>query len=335
MTRRHKLLFFLLLLVIVPLAVLGGRFYLFLRTPIAPPASVQVTVATATSIGQTATRLAAAGVIADAEQFRLLARLRGADSGIRSGVYEFNLPATPERILARLQAGDVIRRRLTIPEGFTFREIAQRIETAGFGSAAEVLALLRDPDLLGRLDFSAPSLEGFLFPDTYFFAVETRPRQVLQVMLKEFRRRLTPELIEAGRRQGLSPLQLVTLASIVQKEAGRNDEMPLIASVYHNRLKRRMPLQADPTVIYGIPDFDGNLTRRHLQTWSPYNTYRIAGLPPGPIASPGAAALHAAAFPATSRYLYFVARGDGSHAFSATLSEHNDNVRRYQLRRRS
>lgn len=335
MTRRHRLLLLVVLVLVAPLAVLGGRFALFLRTAVAPPAPVQVTVAPALAIGETAARLATAGVVADGGQFRWLVRLRGADGAIKSGVYEFSRAATPDQVLARLRAGDVVRRRLTIPEGFTVRDIARRIEAAGFGRSDEVLALLRDPELLQRLDFPAPTLEGFLFPETYFFAVETRPRQVLQTMLKEFRRRLTPELVAAGRRHGLTPLQLVTLASVVQKEAGRSDEMPLIASVYHNRLRRRMPLQADPTVIYGIANFDGNLTRRHLETWTPYNTYRIAGLPPGPIASPGAEALRAAAFPAETRFLYFVARGDGSHAFSATLSEHNENVRRYQLRRRS
>lgn len=333
MRRRTKILL-LAVLLLLPI-LFAARLAFFAVRPVAPAAPVQVTIPVGAPLAQTAQRLAAAGVVDDAFQFRLLLRLKGNGGGIKAGVYAFERPATPQQVLQRLLAGDVLRRRLTIPEGFTLREIAARMEQAGLGRAEEVLALSRDRELLRSLEVPASSLEGFLFPETYLFAVDTRPRQVLQVMLKEFRRRVTPELVAAARQRGLNLLQLVTLASIVQKEAGRIDEMPLIASVYHNRLQRRMPLQADPTVIYGIANFNGNLTRRDLETWTPYNTYRIAGLPPGPIASPGADALRAAAFPAASSYLYFVARGDGSHAFSATLSEHNQAVRRYQLRRRS
>jgi UPF0755 protein len=139
--------------------------------------------------------------------------------------------------------------------------------------------------------------------------------------------------VEGAARLGLDPHQLVTLASIIQKEAGTRTEMPVIAAVFHNRLRRKMPLQADPTVIYGIADFNGNITRKDLRTPTPYNTYRMAGLPPGPIASPGEDALRAAAFPAKADYLYFVARGDGTHAFSKNLLEHNRAVRHYQLKR--
>jgi UPF0755 protein len=152
-------------------------------------------------------------------------------------------------------------------------------------------------------------------------------------MVRQFESRLAPELLEGAAKIGLDRHRLVTLASIIQKEAGTTSEMPVIAAVFHNRLRRKMPLQADPTVIYGIANFNGNITRKDLRTPTPYNTYRIAGLPPGPIASPGADALRAAAFPAKADYLYFVARGDGTHAFSKDLREHNRAVRHYQLKR--
>ncbi len=153
-------------------------------------------------------------------------------------------------------------------------------------------------------------------------------------MVHQFREHLSAELLAAATAQGMSLHQLVTLASIIQKEAGSPAEMPLISAVFHNRLRRRIPLQADPTVIYGIENFDGNLTRHDLVTRTPYNTYRIPGLPPGPIASPGEDALRAAAFPAAVDYLFFVARGDGSHQFSSNLKDHNKAVRRFQLHRR-
>jgi len=156
----------------------------------------------------------------------------------------------------------------------------------------------------------------------------------LSAMVEQLDSQITAELLENAAALKLDRHQLITLASIVQKEAGNLMEMPLISSVFHNRLKRGMPLQADPTVIYGVADFDGNLTRKHLNTPTPYNTYRMRGLPPGPIASPGGFALHATASPAEGKDLYFVARGDGTHEFNATLKEHNRAVRRYQLRRR-
>jgi UPF0755 protein len=259
--------------------------------------------------------------------------MQGVTGQVQAGEYLFRDAASPEEILARLVAGDVRRFPFTVPEGLTLVEIAARFEKDGFGSAGEFLQVASDPALMERYLPGAESLEGYLFPETYTLDGGTTAERLIMAMLDECNRRLTPELLAAAKKNGLDRRQLVTLASIVQKEAGNNDEMPLIAAVFHNRLQRKIALQADPTVIYGLDEFDGNLTRKHLQTPTPYNTYTRPGLPPGPIANPGMAALQAAAHPADVDFLYFVARGDGTHAFSRTLKEHNQAVRRYQLRR--
>ena len=333
MTRRTSLTLAFLCLLLPP-AFLLGQFWLFTTRPITPPTTVRLSIAPGMSINQTATLLEKNGIITSAGNFRLLNRLKKGKGAIKIGIYDFSKAATPEEVLRRLLAGDIVLRRITIPEGFALKEIAARLENLGYGPASEFFRLSRDRELLKSLDISGPSLEGYLFPETYFAAIDASPRQLLQMMVKEFRKRVPAELVTAARNQGLTLPQLVTLASIVQKEARKIEEMPTIASVYHNRLRLRMPLQADPTVIYGIANFNGNITKADLLRPTPYNTYTMATLPPGPIASPGADALHATAYPASTNYLYFVAKGDGSHAFSADLRSHNAAVSRYQLRRR-
>jgi UPF0755 protein len=286
-----------------------------------------------TSFAEIAQTLETRGVVADAVLLKILARWRGSAGRIKAGEYAFDQPAVPDAVLRRLVEGDVIRYRFTVPEGLTLREIAGRLETEGRGRADSFLALARDSDFCRQLGIAAPTLEGYLFPETYLMTGDMTELQLIQAMIREFNRRLTPEIETGARRQNLDRHQLVTLASIIQKEAGTRGEMPRIASVFHNRLSKGIPLQADPTVIYGIDGFDGNLTRKHLITATPYNTYQLRGLPAGPIANPGEDALRAAAFPATSDELYFVSRGDGTHVFAKTLAEHNANVRKYQLNR--
>jgi len=333
MTRRSTFLLPILLVLLPLVLACGFEVAAFLFRPVAPAASATVTVASGLPFAEVAHRLQAEGVVRSAAGFQLLARLRGDVRRIKAGRYDFGEPATPGRVLDRLVAGDVRRQRLTIPEGFSLVEIAARIEEEGVGHADTFLRLARDPDFIASLGIDSPSLEGYLFPDTYLFDSGTSEERLIRSMVRRFENRLAPDLVEGAAKAGLDAHQLVTLASIIQKEAGNRGEMPLIAAVFHNRLRRRMPLQADPTVIYGVPNFNGNLTRKDLLTPTPYNTYRIAGLPPGPIASPGEDALRAAAFPADSDYLFFVARGDGTHAFSTTLREHNRAVQRYQLHR--
>lgn len=333
MTRRSTVLLPILLVLLILLAAGGLEFAAFVYRPLKPAASTVVTVSPGLPFAEVARQLQAAGVVRSAEGFKLLAWLRGDARRIKAGPYDFGGAATPGRVLDRLVAGDVRRQRLTIPEGFNLQEIAARLEAEGIGRAETFLQLAQDPGFIASLGIASPSLEGYLFPDTYLFDSGTPEDRLIRTMVRQFTSRLAPDLVEGAAKLGLDPHQLVTLASIIQKEAGTRDEMPVIAAVFHNRLRRNMPLQADPTVIYGVADYKGTITRRHLQTPTPYNTYRMVGLPPGPIASPGEDALRAAAFPAEADYLFFVARGDGAHTFSRTLREHNHAVRQYRLNR--
>nr|WP_320115158.1 endolytic transglycosylase MltG [uncultured Desulfuromonas sp.] len=291
-----------------------------------------LTVSSGQSLAAVTRMLHRDGLIADPFAFRLLARWQGQGRKIQAGSYRF--------VAGRYQPGDVLRIlvegrvelvQCTLPEGLTALEVVRRCSAAGIGQTERYRALFSDREFLNRLGVEA--LEGYLFPETYRFAPGVSESSVLTAMVAEMRRHLDKPLLSAAAEQGLNEFQLLTLASIIQKEAGNVTEMPLISAVFHNRLKRGMLLQADPTVIYGLGDFDGNLTREHLRTPTPYNTYVHRGLPPGPIANPGLDALTAAAHPANETYLYFVATGNGAHYFSKTLKEHNQAVRRYQLRR--
>lgn len=331
--RPRKLITITFALISISLLCVGLWLQNFTSTAITPPGQQVIEIKSGSSLVRVANQLEEAGIISDARRFSLLARWRKNTGQIHAGEYIFAASAKPDEILARLVAGDIRKFRVTIPEGFNLQEIAARLEETGIGSAEEVLSLCNSTEFLSELGIEAGSLEGYLFPETYTYTSSTTPRQLLGTMVSQLRTQITPELLESAEALHLNRHQLITLASIIQKEAGNIMEMPLISAVFHNRLKRGIALQADPTVIYGIPDFDGNLTRKHLATPTPYNTYRKRGLPPGPIASPGQFALHAAANPATSKDLYFVARGDGTHEFTATLKDHNRAVRRYQLHR--
>jgi UPF0755 protein len=275
--------------------------------------------------------LASTGVVQDTGRFRLLARILGYDRRIQAGEYLFTSAMTPLEILQRLVRGKVRLYGLTIPEGLNLREIAALVADQGFGDQQGFLACAMSPEYAEESGIQAASLEGYLFPDTYSFPRGTDVDRIIQAMLDQFDAVFTPLWAAGEGQMNLSRHEVVTLASIIEKETGAPEERPRIASVFHNRLARGMRLQSDPTVIYDAKDYDGNLTRAHLDAPTPYNTYRIAGLPPGPIASPGRAALEAALFPEETDYLYFVARGDGTHHFSTTLEEHNRAVRRYQL----
>ena len=333
-SRTRNLTLIIFTLIGLPLLSVGLWLQSFVTTPAIPSQPQAIEIKQGSSFARIAVQLQTAGVVSDVRRFTLLARWRKATAQVHAGEYLFETSATPDQILARLVAGDIRKFQVTIPEGFNLQEISDRLGKTGVGSAQEFLSLCRDEVFIKELGIEATSLEGYLFPETYTYTSSTTSRQLLSAMVEQLDSQITEELLENAAALKLDRHQLITLASIVQKEAGNLMEMPLISSVFHNRLKRGMPLQADPTVIYGVADFDGNLTRKHLNTPTPYNTYRMRGLPPGPIASPGGFALHATASPAEGEDLYFVARGDGTHEFNATLKEHNRAVRRYQLRRR-
>jgi len=224
---------------------------------------------------------------------------------------------------------------VTFREGLTIRQMAAIFAERGFGSADEFIAAATNPGAIRELDPEARDLEGYLFPDTYTLPRRTTADDLVARMVTRFEKALTPETRQQAAARGLSVRELVTLASLVEKETAKGDERPLVAAVYANRLKIGMGMQCDPTVIYALERagrYTGNLTRADLQFDSPYNTYRYAGLPPGPIAAPGQASIEAAANPAAVPYLYFVSRNDGSHAFASTLAEHNRNVFEFQVR---
>ncbi len=292
-----------------------------------------VTVSPGEAFSVLAERLAEKGVIAMPVKFRRYARLRGFDKQVKAGEYELSGAMTPRQILTELVQGRVLLRRVTIPEGYNLEQIAAAVADAGLGTAADFLAKARDAGLVKKMGLSGKTFEGYLFPDTYFFPKAEPPAKMIEAMVDRFRSVMTDKWRQRAEQIGLTVHQVVTLASIIEKETGDPAERPLISSVFHNRLERGMRLESDPTVIYGLDSFDGNLTRKHLRTRTAYNTYRINGLPPGPIASPGRASLKAALYPAKTDYLYFVSKKDGTHHFSATFREHRAAVRKYQLGR--
>ena len=267
--------------------------------------------------------------------FRALGYVYNAPKQIKAGEYEFTRAMTPGEILKKLVDGDVKKHPIVVPEGFTVRKIAARLAAEGIVEEKEFLRLARDRNVLASLNIPGPSAEGFLFPDTYNFERGLDAAAILQKMAGQFRAKVTAEMIARAEAQGFTLVQWVTLASIIEKETGLKSEMPLVAAVFRNRLQKKMPLQSDPTVIYGIENFDGNLTRRHLERQNPYNSYLNRGLPPSPICSPGLDALQAALNPAPVTYLYFVSRNDGTHQFSESLPEHSRAVRKFQIIRKS
>ena len=295
---------------------------------------VFVEIPSGTGVAGIAARLAEAGVVPDSLTFRLAARLSGGDRRLQAGEYRFAEPASPVDIVARLARGDVFSRGLTFPEGLTMAEMGAIFERSGIGSAADFVAAGQHGAAIRDFDPEAENLEGFLFPDTYALPRSAGAVGTVQVMVDRFKQAFDANLRAAAIAAKMSPREVVTLASLVEKETAADDERALIAAVYRNRLKIGMALQCDPTVIFALMKarrWHGNLTRDDLQINSPYNTYRFRGLPPGPIASPGRRSMEAVVHPADVPYLYFVSRNDGTHAFAATLGEHNRNVRRWQV----
>lgn len=273
------------------------------------------------------------GVINHPAKFRLFSRIKGYDKRIKAGEYVLSSAMTPKRILEILVMGRVRLHRLTIPEGHNLRQVAQAVSQAGFGTQADFFKAATNADLLRSKGIDAQTFEGYLFPDTYYFTKDATPEKIISSMVKRFWSVFKPEWKNRAETLGFTIHQVVTLASIIEKEAGMAVERPIISSVFHNRLKRRIRLESDPTVIYGIKDFNGNITRRDLAEDTLYNTYRIKGLPPGPIANAGTKAIEAALYPADTRFLYFVSKKDNTHQFSTNLIDHNRAVEKYQLGR--
>ena len=293
-----------------------------------------VTVAPGSGAGQVLDKLEREGVIPNAKLARIYLTLKG-NPKLQAGQYLFKGSLSTPQVLRMVSTGQTVSRSATIIEGLTLEEIADQLSRSGFGRREVFLDLMRSPKLIADFDPDAPDLEGYLFPETYSFASGTSEKEIVETLVKTFRRRfertVRPRMAQGA--PGRTVRQVVTLASIVEKEAKAPVDRPLIAAVYRNRLDRRIGLAADPTVIYALKRlgrWTGNIRKEDLRMESPYNTYRYAGLPPGPICSPGLASLEAAAAPANVPYLYFVSRNDGTHVFAETLAEHNRNVEIWQ-----
>ena len=297
--------------------------------------SVKLVVPVGASADTVARELHAAGLTRHPLAFRLLARAHGVSGRLKAGEYALSGPLSLEGILYILVRGDVVRRELTVPEGRSLDETAALVAAEGMDLEA-FLAAARDPAPVRDLDPLAPDLEGYLFPDTYDVPQSPdSPRGLVRRMTLRFRQVIGPELPKIAER-GLTVRQVVTLASIVELETAQPTERPRIAAVFLNRLDRGMPLQTDPSIIYALKKagrWDGDIRRADFDIDSPYNTYRHAGLPPGPLGSPGRESILAVIEPAPTKDLYFVSRNDGTHEFSETLEAHNRAVNRYQRHR--
>ena len=320
--------------IVVVLVLIGaGVGYLEFRTRLMPVSDkskkIDVTIPKGANVTKIAALLEAAGVIRSADAFKYYVRYKKAGSKLKAGEQVLDAGRSTPEVVADLIRGSFKLYPVTVPEGLTIVQIADVVAKAGLADRDEFIRLSRDKEFIKTLGFQQATLEGYLFPETYNFSKGDTTRDVLKAMVDRFWTVWERYRIRAGG----SPLnrhEIITLASIVEKETGAAMERPIIAAVFLNRLRKGMRLETDPTVIYGIKDFDGNLTKKHLQTPTPYNTYLIEGLPPGPIASPGEASIKAVLNPENVEYLYFVSKNDGTHFFSKTLTEHNQAVRKYQ-----
>ena len=344
--KRHPVRIAMLVLLVLVLAVgaaIAWEAKKFLETsPAQPGMTISFTVEPGVTFARVAHDLEKQGIITDAFRFRLLARVQQTESRLRAGVFLLNTGWKPQEILhALITRGDLPVDSLTIHEGLAWWQVAKLLEENGYAAFEQFEAVIHDPEFLAEHGIPFANAEGFLFPDTYQFVryntppTPERTRALASRLVGTFWKK-TASLWAEGTPEAQELKQLLVLASLVEKETGREDERARVAGVYANRIKKGMLMQADPTVIYGIgPSFSGRLRRSQLNDeTNPYNTYKHKGLPPGPICSPGLAAIRAAMEPEQHNYLFFVSRNDGSHQFSRTLNEHINAVNRYQRRGR-
>ena len=332
--RRLRPLWSLLLVLVLASAWLVGDMLHFIRTPASSePAEVVMEVPVGMSVPALSELLHGQGLVRSAGKFRWLVRFKGAARQIKAGEYQLSTGLRPGELLNKIIRGEVRLHQITFPEGYTLKQMAELLEASKLVIAERFIAAATDPPFVRSLDIPATSLEGYLFPDTYRFARGLPVKTVLRSFVTMFNQHFGPVQEEQARKLGFTRHQVVILASVVEKETAAAEERPLIAGVFLNRLRRRIRLQSDPTVIYGLRNFDGNLTRAHLQKDTPYNTYTRRGLPIGPICNPGAASIQAVLNPTSTPYLYFVAKKNGTHHFSTNLVEHNAAVLRHQKRR--
>ncbi len=331
-----KFLVGLAILVVVLCISIVGTLYNFAFSPSNIPSNLSVLeIPNGTTLRQVSHQLESKKIISSEKQFMMFTYFQGKQDHIQAGEYQLSGQMTPYEILDIISNGRTHLHTVTIPEGHRIAEIASILEKEGLVNSKKFISETQNSELIKSLKISAESLEGYLFPETYRFSKNTGERKIIEKMVDTFKEKvLNPSTKEMIKESGLTFHEVITLASLIEKETGLDSERKIISSVFHNRLEKRMRLQTDPTVIYAMAHFDGNIRKKDLSIDSPYNTYKHFGLPPGPIANPGLASIHAAIQPAQTNHLYFVSRQDGSHQFSNNLKDHNFAVRKYQLHRK-
>ena len=331
---KKAIYYLVVLLLVVPGLIIAAGIFLYLTNP---PGSEEIPktvyIHQGTIFAEVAKILEDEGVIKDRWKFSLLARYHQGTKRIKAGEYHLTTSMLPLDVLNVLVEGKVVEYSTTIPEGNTLYQVADLLSGAGFVDRDKFVERCFDHTFIASLGIKGDSLEGYLFPDTYKIPRDLGVKGILELMVSRFRNVYTGEYAEKAKELGFSMQEVITLASIVEKETGKSWERPMIAAVFHNRLKKGIRLQSDPTAVYDIPDFKGKIRKKHLKRNTPYNTYLNEGLPPGPIANPGEASIKAVLYPDDVKYLYFVSKKDGTHKFSNSLREHNAAIRKYLKRK--
>lgn len=316
----------------IVLCIILGWITFSMKTPVDKNAGYLVfNIPSGASIYRISKELEESALVPNRHVFSLWIRIKGVGNEMKAGEYLLSSSMSPLEILEILRQGRVATHTITIPEGFSIMQIADLFYDAGLAEKEKFLEASRGSELLKKYNIMADSLEGYLYPDTYRMAKGLTAISIIEVLVSRFME-VYKEIIARNYTTDMSMEELVTLASIIEKETGKSSERPMVSSVFHNRLKKGMKLESDPTVIYGIHDFNGKITKKDLNAVTPYNTYIISGLPPGPIANPGKAAIEAALKPAETDYLFFVSKNDGTHVFSESYRDHVNAVNKYQRR---
>jgi len=330
---------FLVILILLGLGAGGFGYYHYqsmqqwLHTPHkADTQPVTIQLPKGSSVRGTLYFLEKQGLVAPSPYIRFVGKVGESVPAVQAGEYELSPALSPLSMLKLLAAGKVKTYSFTIPEGYTVNEVAAVLEAESFAKQSDIFELAKNKAFLKKLGIT--QLEGYLYPSTYQVPKGQNAKQIITMMVKTFQKQFTDRFKDDAKRKGLTLEQILIMASIIEKEAGSPKEYPLVGSVIHNRMKKGMMLQMDPTVIYGVKNFNGNLTRRHLKTDHPWNTYTRYGLPATPICNPGTGAIKGAIYPASTNYLYFVSMNNGEHIFTSTLRDHNNAVHKYQVLRR-
>lgn len=327
-----------LLALLVALSVVGYAGFQYQRFASSQPSTAHeekiVMIPKGASVAQIGDLLQEQGLLVDSLQFRRFVRIKGAAPSIRAGEFRFYTDMTPVQVLDVLQKGEEVRYKVTFPEGYNYKDMAKALSAIPFFTADKFLAIVSDASVAQKYGFKTNTLEGYLFPSTYEVTRSQTEKDLVDAMVRQFKAVWTPAFDQRAKELGMDMTKIVTLASVVEKETGAKDEQPTVSSVFHNRLKKGMKLESDPTIIYGLENFDGDIRRGDIRRNHPWNTYVIPGLPVTPICNPGKGAIEATLYPANTEFLYFVAKGNGAHSFSRTFAEHAIKVLEYQVRRR-